>query len=139
IVGSKIGYVQGENLAVAEEREAAGRPFPEMVKYAEGIWHCLHPEFLADQLERSRGRLQLATLDVCLLHNPEYFLKDAHERSHGPLERRREEFYRRLAESFAFLEEQVAAGRIRWYGVSSNTCTRPAADPEATSLSRMLA
>ena len=109
-----------------------------MVKYGEGVWHCIHPELLADQLTRSLARLRLEALDVCLLHNPEYFLLDAHERSYGTLDRRRREFYGRLAASFAFLEEQVGAGRIRAYGVSSNTCTRPANDPEATSLSRML-
>jgi uncharacterized protein YyaL (SSP411 family)/aryl-alcohol dehydrogenase-like predicted oxidoreductase len=138
VVVSKIGYVQGENLERARARAAAGRPFPEMVEYAEGVWHCVHPEFLEDQLERSLERLGLETLDVCLLHNPEYFLKDAHERSHGKLEGRRDEFYRRLREAFAWLEGQVAAGRLCFYGVSSNTCTLPASDPEATSLTRML-
>jgi hypothetical protein len=138
VVVSKIGYVQGQNMDLAADREASGRPFPEMVKYAEGVWHCLHPEFLEDQLARSLERLGLQTLDVCLLHNPEYYLSDAHERSHGTLARRREEFYRRLGASFAFLERAADAGRIRWYGVSSNTCTRPADDPEATSLTRML-
>ena len=43
ILVSKIGYVQGSNLERAESREQAGKPFPEMVKYGEGIWHCLHP------------------------------------------------------------------------------------------------
>ncbi|MDE3018981.1 MAG: DUF255 domain-containing protein, partial [Nitrospirota bacterium] len=51
IVVSKIGYVQGQNLKLAEAREQAGKPYPEMVKYGDGIWHCLHPEFLADQLD----------------------------------------------------------------------------------------
>jgi aryl-alcohol dehydrogenase-like predicted oxidoreductase len=138
IVVSKIGYVQGENLERAQEREAAGRPLPEVVKYGEGVWHCIHPEFLADQLTRSLARLGIETLDVCLLHNPEYFLMDAHERSYGTLDRRRRDFYARLAASFGFLEEQVRAGRIRAYGVSSNTAARPANDPEATSLTRML-
>jgi len=73
IVVSKIGYVQGQNLKQAEAREQAGRPYPDMVKYGEGIWHCIHPEYLADQLTLSLDRLGLATLDVCLLHNPEYF------------------------------------------------------------------
>jgi uncharacterized protein len=139
VVVSKIGYVQGENLTLAEEREAAGHAFPEMVKYAEGVWHCLHPEFLADQLERSLGRLQLRSLDICLLHNPEYFLKDGHERSHGPLDQRREEFYRRLEEAFVWLEAQVAAGRLGFYGVSSNTATSAADDAELVSLTRMIA
>ena len=138
VVVSKIGYVQGANLELAQRRETEGRPFPEMVKYGEGVWHCVHPAFLADQLPRSLARLQLEALDVCLLHNPEYYLSDAHERSDGKLDRRRDEFYRRLQEAFAWLEGQVSAGRLRAYGVSSNTCTRPADDPEFTSLTRML-
>ncbi|MFQ5989871.1 MAG: aldo/keto reductase [Candidatus Methylomirabilales bacterium] len=139
IVVSKIGYVQGTNLAHVQEREAAGQPFSEMVKYMDGCWHCIHPEFLDAQLERSLSRLQLETLDVCLLHNPEYFFSDAKKRGRGPLESLRAEFYRRLRDAFVFFESQVTAGRIRWYGVSSNTAVSPASDPEATSLSHMLA
>jgi uncharacterized protein YyaL (SSP411 family)/aryl-alcohol dehydrogenase-like predicted oxidoreductase len=139
LVVTKIGYVQGQNLEIAEAREREGRPFPEVVKYGEGIWHCVHPEFLQDQLARSLDRLHLAAVDVLLLHNPEYFLMDAHERSHGGLEKRRAEFYGRLEKAFAFLEDEVRRGTIRGYGVSSNTCTRRATDPEATSLTAMLA
>ncbi|PWB47142.1 MAG: hypothetical protein C3F12_03920 [Candidatus Methylomirabilota bacterium] len=137
IVVSKIGYVQGQNLELAQQREAAGTPFPEMVKYMDGCWHCIHPEFLRDQLERSLTRLQLDTLDVCLLHNPEYFLADIMHHRRSDLQAARDEFYRRLREAFAFLETQVAAGTIRWYGVSSNTAVSSATDPEATSLTRM--
>jgi aryl-alcohol dehydrogenase-like predicted oxidoreductase len=139
VVVSKLGYVQGSTLQRARDREAAGQPFPEMVKYADGCWHSIHPEFLADQLARSLERLGLATLDVCLLHNPEYFLSDAERRRSGPLPARREGFYRRVRAAFAFLEGEVAAGRLRWYGVSSNTVTRPVDDPEATSLAEFLA
>jgi len=139
IVVSKIGYVQGNNLSLAQEREEVGRPFPEMVKYMEGVWHCIHPEFLRQQLEHSLARLQLDTLDVCLLHNPEYFLSDAKKRGRSSLDAARDEFYRRLREAFAFFETQVAIGTIRCYGVSSNTAVSPASDPEATSLTRMLA
>jgi hypothetical protein len=138
VIVSKIGYVQGTNLERARQRDKDGRPSPEMVHYADDVWHCIHPEFLADQLPASLERLQLEILDVCLLHNPEYYLSDAHERSHGTLERRREEFYRRLREAFAFLEGEASAGRIRCYGISSNTCARPETDPEAISLERML-
>ena len=138
VVVSKIGYVQGQNLALAKEREAAGTPFPEMVKYLDGCWHCIHPEFLQDQLARSLERLQLDSLDVCLLHNPEYFFSDAKHRRTGRTDALRDEFYRRLRDAFAFFETQVAAGRIGWYGVSSNTAGIRPEDPEATSLSRML-
>ena len=138
IVVSKIGYVQGQNLALAQEREAAGRPFPEMVHYQPGCWHCVHPEFLEDQLARSLDRLGLETLDVCLLHNPEYFLSDARPVAARGSRRVRDEFYRRLAAAFRFFEERVAAGTLGWYGVSSNTVAHPVDDPEATSLARML-
>ena len=74
VVVSKIGYVQGPNLDLAQQREAAGQPFPEMVKYMDGCWHCISPEFLEDQLGRALDRLGLETIDVLLLHNPEYFL-----------------------------------------------------------------
>ena len=142
IVVSKLGYVQGKNLQRAKSREQDGRAYHEMVKYGEDIWHCLHPEFLDDQLTGSLDRLGLATLDVCLLHNPEYFLSDAKQRKlivdASALDELRTEFYRRLEQAFVYFEEQIHAGRIQFYGVSSNTCTAQPDNPEATSLSRML-
>jgi aryl-alcohol dehydrogenase-like predicted oxidoreductase len=137
VVVSKIGYVQGDNFKLAEARERTGRPYPDMVKYGEGIWHCMHPDFLNDQLTLSLDRLGLATLDVCLLHNPEYYLSEAAHHDGGDLTMVRESFYRRIEQAFAFLESQVAAGRIRYYGVSSNTVTADPSDAEATSLSRL--
>jgi aryl-alcohol dehydrogenase-like predicted oxidoreductase len=138
IVVSKIGYVQGHNLKEAEARERAGRPYPEMVKYGEGIWHCIHPEFLDDQLDASMDRLGLATLDVCLLHNPEYMLSEAARRSDSSSSEAREQFYARVEQAFAYFEAQVAARRISWYGVSSNNVGRDARDPESVSLARLL-
>ncbi len=144
VVVSKIGYVQGQNLRLALERERAGTPFPEMVRYMDGCWHCIHPEFLRDQLTRSLERLRLEALDVCLLHNPEYFLSDAAHRGGGSgggggdLERRRDEFYRRVTAAFAFFEEAVRQGVIRFYGISSNTAVAAPDDEEATSVGRML-
>lgn len=138
IVVSKIGYVQGQNLKQAESRERAGRPYPEMVKYGDGIWHCIHPDFLADQLEASLDRLGLETLDVCLLHNPEYFLSEAARHGGGHQADVRDAFYRRIERAFAYLESQVAVGRIRWYGVSSNSVAGDPSAAEATSLSWLL-
>ncbi len=136
VIVSKIGYVQGQNLRLAHERETAGRPFPEMIKYMDGCWHCIHPEFLQDQLERSLSRLQLDRLDVLLLHNPEYFLSHM-KQQRVPLAQARAEYYRRLAGAFRFLEEQAAAGKIGWYGISSNTFPQASAHEEFTSLTRV--
>jgi len=138
-VVSKIGYVQGENLGLAMERERSGFPFPDMVKYMDGCWHCIHPDFLRDQLARSRERLRLETVDVCLLHNPEYFFSDAKKHQHGqPLDELRAEFYRRVREAFAYFEEAVRRYEIGCYGVSSNTVVAAPDDPEATSVSWLL-
>ena len=142
VVVSKVGYVQGQNLTQAQAREKSGKPYPEMVKYGEDIWHCIHPEFLADQLTLSLDRLGLATLDVCLLHNPEYFLSHASRlggKEPRDLSAVRNEFYARLQQAFEYCETQVQAGRVRGYGVSSNTATSAPDDPGATSLSRMVA
>ena len=137
IVVTKVGYVQGQNLTLAQEREQAGRAVPEMVKYEDGLWHCIHPEWLEDQLGRSLERLGLETVDVCLLHNPEYYLSSEHK-SGTPLERAREDFYRRLAAAFGWFEQEVARGRLKYYGVSSNTAVSSTTDSDATDLERML-
>src|SRR5258707_396821 len=71
IVVTKGGYIQGQNMALALRRK-----FPEIVKYGEGIWHCMHPEFLESQITMSADRMQLQFIDVYLLHNPEYYLSD---------------------------------------------------------------
>ncbi len=138
VVVSKIGYIQGHNLKLAEAKEKSGHPYPELVKYGDGIWHCIHPEFLADQLTLSLDRLGLATLDICLLHNPEYFLLEAVHRGGAGLKQLRDDFYARLERAFAYFETQASAGRLQYYGVSSNTVMSSADDPEATSLSRMV-
>jgi uncharacterized protein YyaL (SSP411 family)/aryl-alcohol dehydrogenase-like predicted oxidoreductase len=138
VVVSKIGYAQGANLDLISESEAAGDPFPEVVNYGEGLSHCIHPRWLEDQLGRSLERLGLETLDVCLLHNPEYFLGDAAKRG-VPLGEAREEFYRRLTEAFRHFEREIERGRLRFYGVSSNTVVDSAGDAEATNDERMLA
>ncbi|MEM9455724.1 MAG: aldo/keto reductase [Myxococcota bacterium] len=116
VVVSKVGYLQGHNLARAKERQ---RPFAEVVEMRPGLAHCIHPEFLRAQLTESLERLGLERLDVLLLHNPEYFLEHAAGRGVA-VEQARAQLRARLTAAFAHLEQEVADGRIGWYGVSSN-------------------
>lgn len=132
VVVTKGGYIQGQNMTLARRRA-----FPEVVAYAEGLWHCIHPDFLATQIQRSAERLQVGTIDVYLLHNPEYFLTEIAHR-HPPTAADHDEFYRRIREAFRFLEAQVRVGKIRWYGVSSNHFGLPVSDPVMTSVARCL-
>ena len=138
IVVSKVGYVQGQNLELVLQRERANEPFPEVVKYMEGCWHCIHPSFIDEQLTRSRERLRLEKLDVYLLHNPEYFFSDAKKRNRRePLATLSDEFYDRIRRAFMALEGEVEKGRISGYGVSSNTFGGHPDEMETTSATRM--
>lgn len=135
---TKAGYLQGTNLDRAQARIQNGDPFPEVVQVQESLWHCIAPEFLDDQLTASMRRLQRTTIDVLLLHNPEYFLLDAHQRGMN-IEDARRHFYRRIRNAFQFLEECVLDGRIESYGISSNTFPCEPDDPGFCSLEECLA
>lgn len=133
IVVSKVGYLQGQNFALSQERKGQGRSFKDLVEYGEGLEHCIHPEFIEDQLTRSLTRLNLEILDGYLLHNPEYYLGWA-QKIGLSVESARKEFYRRIRAAFEHMETEVEKGRIRFYGISSNTFPAVADDPEFTSL-----
>lgn len=136
VVVSKVGYLQGENYQLSQERKRMGNPFRELVVFGEGLEHCIHPEFLHDQLSRSLDRLKLSTLDFYLLHNPEYYLGWANQIGLS-LDEARENYYERIWRAFSHLETEVEGGRIRFYGISSNTFPSPATDPEFTSLEKV--
>ena len=136
IVVSKVGYLQGQNYQLSQERKRQGKPFQDLVLYADGLEHCIHPEFIDDQLTRSLERLKLDTLDFYLLHNPEYYLSWA-SKTGVFLEEARQEYYSRIEQAFQKLETEVERGRIRFYGISSNTFPSPADDPEFTSLEKV--
>ncbi|VAW43595.1 Aldo/keto reductase family protein [hydrothermal vent metagenome] len=136
VVVSKVGYLQGFNYTLAQQRKKEGRPFPNLVKYAEGLDHCIHPDFLEDQLIRSLERLNLETLDVYLLHNPEYYLSWA-KRGSIPVEDARRTYYQRIRLAFQFLEQAVVNGRIQSYGISSNTSPNPAHSYTFTNLAKV--
>lgn len=117
---SKFGYIQGENM----ERQKQGLTFAETVEYHDDCYHCIHPDFMRDQLQRSLERLQTTYLDVYLLHNPEYYLllnvkKKADQKKH------QEEMLRRISEAFFALEQEVKKGTILSYGISSNSFGKP--------------
>jgi aryl-alcohol dehydrogenase-like predicted oxidoreductase len=84
------------------------------VTLADGTHYSLRPDALADAIEGSCSRLRTAKLDAFLLHNPEEYWASTSgsitDQEMGSL----------IREAFGVLEECVARGRIRYYGVSSN-------------------
>ena len=126
VIITKVGYVQGENL---KEAKANPNRYKEMVEFQTDCWHNLSPQFLADQITKSLGRMALATIDFVLLHNPEYYLKAGGTR---------DVYYQRIERAFQHLETEVQSGRIRGYGVSSNTFGETESRSDFTSLPKVL-
>ena len=93
-----------------------------------GNMHSMQPDFLADQIDRSRANLGLDTLDIFYLHNPETQLGFVS----------REEFNERIRRAFAKLEELVAGGRIHAYGTATwEGYRRPRGARDALDLARL--
>jgi aryl-alcohol dehydrogenase-like predicted oxidoreductase len=74
-----------------------------------GGMHCMSPEYLRDQIERSCRNLGLETVDLFYLHNPETQLAEVSV----------EIFYERLKRAFGALESAVKAGKIGSYGLAT--------------------
>ncbi|MHB8410682.1 MAG: aldo/keto reductase [Candidatus Acidiferrales bacterium] len=90
--------------------------------------HCMTPRYVADQIERSRRNLGVSCIDVFYLHNPETQLGEI----------AREEFNRRIVAAFEALEEEVAAGKIRAYGMATwNAFRNESHAPDYLSLEKM--
>lgn len=124
VLMSKVGYIQGRNLdnvrSLVEEAEeeggGEGKLYSGVVKVNEEThWHCIDPQFIADQLTESLQRLNMSTVDVLLLHNPEHMWTESDTS---------ESFYAKISRAFEHLEREVEAGRIQRYGISSNTFPR---------------
>lgn len=88
------------------------------------------PRYLENQLERSRQNLQLETIDVFYIHNPESQLGDID----------RETFGRRIHDAFAALERARSEKKIRFYGCATwNGFRVPAESSGALSLADLVA
>jgi len=87
--------------------------------------HCLAPDFLDAQLDRSLENLGVEEIDLYYVHNPETQLRA----------RSRADVYDQLEAAFTRLEERAAAGDIARYGVATwNALRVPGDDEEYLSL-----
>jgi aryl-alcohol dehydrogenase-like predicted oxidoreductase len=77
--------------------------------FAQGGQHCMAAPFLAHQLAQSRANLQLQTIDLYYVHNPEGQLGEIS----------RPAFMERLREAFVFLEQAASDGHIGGYGLAT--------------------
>lgn len=129
---TKAGYISGDNLVSFRKLQESGRGLEDVVKINDTFFHSMHPEYLRLQIDTSLRRMGTSYLDGFLLHSPEYFFEQPVATA------TKAEYYRRFEQAFAFLEAEVAAGRIRYYGVSSNTLSITDG-PKATDLAELIA
>ena len=71
--------------------------------------HCMTPRYLQSQINQSLANLKLSCVDVYYIHNPESQLSAIS----------RAEFETRLRAAFELLEQNIADGHIRMYGVAT--------------------
>ncbi|WP_276271145.1 aldo/keto reductase [Haloarcula litorea] len=74
-----------------------------------GGQHCIAPDYIEEQLDRSLSNLGLDTIDLYYVHNPETQLA---ENDRGAV-------YDQLQATFERLEERAAAGDVKHYGVAT--------------------
>ena len=80
--------------------------------------HCMTPNYLLNQIDCSLRNLDVETIDIYYLHNPETQLGKV---TAG-------EFDSRLVRAFEALEGAAGAGKIQMYGMATWNCFRSAAD-----------
>lgn len=120
VIVSKAGFIQGAGLQEAKQLKSRSELWPDVIELPGDIWHSVSPEFLAHSITQSLERLKLDCIDVLLVHNPEVFFKASRKNIEE-----RKQFLRRMQGAFKHLEGEVARGRIKSYGVSSNGFPEP--------------
>lgn len=112
-VASKCGFIPGDAALGGDLTQYIRSALVEsgIITTAEIVagCHCLSPAYIRHQIEQSRRNLQLETLDLYYLHNPETQLEEI---SHSI-------FLDRMLSAFAELESAVKDGKIRAYGVAT--------------------
>ena len=119
---TKAGYLSLDGTMPEDPRGYFAREYIEPgildPKQLAGGMHCMAPPYLENQIERSRKNLGVEAIDLFYVHNPESQLSEVS----------REIFHQRLQQAFAMLEEQVEAGKLRYYGLATWNGFRVAED-----------
>ncbi len=122
---SKFGYIQGSLLKEFYENSNFFKNSNlKIVKYSNDCYHCISKDFVFEMLNRSLKRMELDCIDCYLIHNPEYFILDQINKGETDKNIILDEMFDRIYESFVALEEEVKNGRIKSYGISSNSFSK---------------
>ena len=113
VICTKGGYLPFDGAPPRDVRQYVEETFvkPGIASWADiaGGSHCMTPGYLQSQLDQSLANMGLDCIDLYYVHNPESQLSEV-----SP-----EDFWQRLRAAFEFLEQRVANGKIRNYGVAT--------------------
>jgi aryl-alcohol dehydrogenase-like predicted oxidoreductase len=118
IVATKGGFIPYDGTPPKDSREYIEKTFIKtgLAGSADIVsgCHCMTPKYLLNQLECSLRNLDVETIDIYYLHNPETQLGKVSA----------EEFDQRVVKAFDALESAVDAGKIQMYGMATWNCFR---------------
>jgi aryl-alcohol dehydrogenase-like predicted oxidoreductase len=113
VICTKGGYLPFEGAPPRDVRQYVEENF---IKTGIAGWgdiaggaHCMTPKYLENQLQQSLRNMRIDGVDVYYVHNPESQLSAV-----AP-----NEFWKRLRAAFEFLEQSVAQGSVKNYGVAT--------------------
>ncbi len=122
VVASKAGFIPYDGTPPKDPRQYIENTFIKtgLAGAADIVsgCHCMTPKYLANQIECSLRNLDVETIDIYYLHNPETQLGKVIG----------EEFDDRVIKAFEALENAVSAGKIQMYGMATWNCFRSAAN-----------
>jgi aryl-alcohol dehydrogenase-like predicted oxidoreductase len=133
IICTKGGYLPFDGAPPRDVRAYVEETFvkPGIARFEDfaGGSHCLTPSYLRNQLDQSLANMNLESVDIYYIHNPESQLGQVSN----------EEFAARLRAAFTQLEKERAQGKLKFYGVATwNGFRVPAGATGYHSLARML-
>ena len=132
VICTKGGYLPFDGAPPGNVREYVEETFvkPGIASFDDIVGsHCMTPSYLQNQLDQSLRNMDLESVDVYYVHNPESQLDHVSET----------EFYHRLKLAFERLEENREQGKLQFYGVATwNGFRSPPGSGKHHSLVRML-
>lgn len=121
LICTKGGYLPFDGGPPRNMREYVAETFvkPGIASFDDIVGsHCMTPSYLQNQLDQSLRNMDLETVDVYYVHNPESQLDHVSE----------QEFYHRLRLAFKSLEESRKQRKLQFYGVATWNGFREQAD-----------
>lgn len=122
----KAGYVQANKADELKELEKRSETKITKVHINDNNYFCIDPLYLDQEIDLALKNLNVDSIETFHLNNPEnLFLEEGID------------IYDHLEKSFRYLEELIKLGKIKNYGISSNTFVLPKEEKNVINLEKV--